>query len=114
MKKIIIAVLFVFIAFMVYSISNDTFLTKYISYIKNDKESILRFEAEDMLKKKLNDPGSYQFISFSNDAVSGIFEETDSGTKYYILSFRSKNDFGALIINNVRVSVLNGSVTKIE
>jgi hypothetical protein len=114
MKKVIFISVITLICFSIYSISNETFLTRYMVHIVGDEEGILRFKAEDALKDKLNDPGSYEFVSFENDVISGIFERNDTNTKYYILNFRSKNGFGAVTLGSSRITTKNGFVMNVE
>ena len=83
------------------------------SFTKEPKD-ILISRAEEELKKSMHDPYSYEFVSFEEDLQKEAEEklkneelkiepEYQSNPRYYKLTYRGKNKFGALILNEIHV-----------
>lgn len=83
-------------------------------FFSNKLEDRLINKAEDKLINSMNDPDSYEFVSFEedciySDSIRKSDEEfnkemnTNSNYNYYLLTYRGKNKLGALILDEVLV-----------
>ena len=99
MKKIILILALIF-----------TFLS--CSKFRTPEENLLA-EAEAELKLNMNDPSSYEFVSFEIDDLKKIkdqeeikklnMEEFNMNNDFYLLTYRGKNKMGALILDEIYV-----------
>lgn len=64
-------------------------------------ERLLRWKVEDRLKSSLDDPSSYEFVDFYKNPIS--INDKNPNSEYFILKFRGKNKFGALILDEVKI-----------
>lgn len=83
------------------------------SFDKEPKEKILS-DSEEALISGMNDPESYEFVSFDKDYIYSDSlrksdkefykeEKTNPNYEYYLLTYRGNNKMGAKIIDKVIV-----------
>lgn len=94
MKKSILILLFIF-SFVGCIKSNSDVRTA---------EDELYSTAREVLKQAMNDPESYEKVSFEED-FSKSSENPE--IKYFKLSYRGKNSFGGLVLSEVYVKAIN-------
>lgn len=77
-------------------------------YQKIDNKSVLIEKIENSIKETMNDPSSFEFISFESNLQKE--QEYKDGTgdnssdaRFYDFKFRGKNSYGALVIDQVTV-----------
>lgn len=107
MKKYIYYLFLIIAAFMLV----DLVFPKFFRSTPKDE---LISKTEDKLTNSMNDPESYEFVSFEEDYVySDSIRKSDEkfnkeekvnlNYKYHLLTFRGKNEMGALILDEVLV-----------
>ncbi len=109
-KFLLITTAIVFVVIFFGSIIYNEFIHK------TPKEKLIS-EAENELKKSMNDPGSYEFVSFEEDAIKEMedqkqikeldMQEYNMNDRFFKLTYRGKNKIGALIIDEVYVKASN-------
>lgn len=109
MKKIKI------ILIVIFSLVVINYLGVYLIHLFNkEPQEKLLSDAEEALISSMNDPDSYEFISFDKDYIYSdslrksdekFFKEEkmDPNNDYYLLTFRGNNKMGAKIIDKVIV-----------
>ncbi|WP_353167916.1 hypothetical protein [Flavobacterium sp.] len=109
MKKIKI------ILIVIFSLVVINYLGVYLIHLFNkEPQEKLLSDAEEALISSMNDPDSYEFISFDKDYIYSDSlrksdeknfkeEKMDPNNDYYLLTFRGNNKMGAKIIDKVIV-----------